>query len=252
MARIAFRRFPSRMCRYIIVLVGLQNYPHSMHVYNLLPFILCRMLHNITRILPSSLRICNRKALQQCYSKLLPLNRSHISNTICTLTIPGYFYLKHDGHLLICQRNNSDDSTSDSRNVDGDSKNKSSKDSASDLVDFDEMLENIRKLRTEGDGDIKNIYTGKKKYRISDEERRTQPITIEELVDFLTLLNGIDICVIHVDPNLNYVTYLVTVTGVSTRHLLSMAKSLVYEVKCIDVGYILFVNYTYSVNAYPL
>ena len=52
------------------------------------------------------------------------------------------------------------------------------------------------------------------------------------------MLNCIDIilCVIRVDPCLNYVTYLVTaaVTGVSTRHLLSMAKSLVYVVDKLD------------------
>lgn len=136
---------------------------------------------------------------------------------------------------LVSYRNTSNDSTSDNRIIDSSSKNESSKDFSSDLVDFDEMLENIRKLRTEEDGDIKSIYTGKKKYRVSNEERRTEPMTIKELVDFLTVLNGVDICVIHVDPNLNYVTYLVTVTGVSTRHLLSMAKSLVYEVIYTDI-----------------
>ena len=187
------------------------------------------MLLNITRILPFSLRTCIRKVSQQLCNKP---NHNHIYNTVCTFTSPDHFYhsaIKYP--LAICHRNSSDDSTSDSRGADSNSKTESTtKDLSSDLVDFDEMLENIRKLRTEEDGDIKNIYTGKKKYRISNEERRTQPMTIEELVDFLALLNGINVCVIHVDPSLNYVTYLVTVTGISTRHLLSMAKSLVYEV----------------------
>jgi len=144
--------------------------------------------------------------------------------------------------LMISRRNSSDDSTSNNRTSDSNSKKDSSTDFNNDLVDFEEMLENIRKLRTEEDGDAKNIYTGKKKYRISGEERRTEPMTIEELVDFLTSLNGIDICVIHVDPKLNYVKHLVTVTGVSTRHLLSMAKSLVYEVKYILIVF-LFMDY---------
>ena len=189
-----------------------------------------RMLLNITRVLPFSLGTCIRKVSQQLCNKPSLLNHNHICNTVCTFTSPDHYYHSMiKSPLVICHRNSSDDS--DSRIGDGNSK---TKDLSSDLVDFDEMLENIRKLRTEEDGDIKNIYTGKKKYRVSNEERRTQPMTIEELVDFLTLLNGIDICVIHVDPNLNYVTYLVTVTGVSTRHLLSMAKSLVYEVNKIS------------------
>ena len=189
------------------------------------------MLPNITRLLPFSLGICIRKISQRLCTKSSLLNHDHISNTICTFTSSNHIYhsmMKHQ--LVICRRSSSDNSTSDGRIPDGYSKTESVKNSNSDLVDFDEMLENIRKLRTEEEGDAKNIYTGKKKYRISSEERRRHPMTIEELVDFLTLLNGVDICVIHVDPKLNYVTHLVTVTGVSTRHLLSMAKSLVYEV----------------------
>lgn len=188
------------------------------------------MLLNITRALPLSLRTCTRKVSQQLCNKTSALNRNYISNAACIFTSSNHFHhsmIKYP--LVICHRNSSDDSTSDGRIAESNSKTKDLS-SDHDLVDFDEMLENIRKLRTEGDGDIKNIYTGKKKYRLSNEERRTQPMTIEELVDFLTLLNGIDVCVIHVDPRLNYVTYLVTVTGVSTRHLMSMAKSLVYEV----------------------
>lgn len=192
------------------------------------------MLHNFPRIL-TRLSICTRKVSQFCNTSLI-LNCNHTICGIasCTLTTPGHFCFSNaKQQLVICHRNSSDDSISNNKEVVNSNSNKtgSSRDSNSDLVDFDEMLENIRKLRTEGDGDVKSIYTGKKKYRMSsDAERRTQPMTIEELVDFLTLLNGIDICVIYVNPNLNYVTYLVTVTGVSTRHLLSMAKSLVYEV----------------------
>ena len=195
------------------------------------------MLLNVTRsrALPFNLRTCIRKVSQQLCNKPSVLNRNHIFNAECTFTSSNHFHhsnsmIKYP--LVICHRNSSDDSTSDGRIAENDSKTELTRDLSSDqdLVDFDEMLENIRKLKTEEDGDIKSIYTGKKKYRISNEERRTQPMTIEELVDFLTLLNGIDVCVIHVDPRLNYVTYLVTVTGVSTRHLLSMAKSLVYEV----------------------
>ena len=187
---------------------------------------------NITRMLPFGLRVL-RKVSQQLCNKPSLSNHNHICNTICTFTSLDHLCLstrmvKHP--LMICHRKKSSDSTSDSGTIDDNSKTKANKDLSSDLVDFDEMLENIRKLKSEGDGDIKSIYTGKKKYRIGNEERRTQPMTIEELVDFLTVLNGIDVCVIHVDPRLNYVTYLVTVTGVSTRHLLSMAKSLVYEV----------------------
>ena len=192
------------------------------------------MLHNLTRMLPC-LRLC---VSQQFCNK--PLLCNHLCSTICTLTTSDHFNFSMVKHqLVICHRSNSDDSTSDSR-IDSSGLNEESiKDTSSDLIDFNEMLDNMRKLKTEEDGDIKSVYTGKKKYRVSDEERRTQPMTIEELVEFLTMLNGIDICVIRVDPSLNYVTYLVTVTGVSTRHLLSMAKSLVYEVKCEIVGYII-------------
>ena len=197
------------------------------------------MLHNITRMVPFNLRICTKKLLQQFCNQPLLLNCNHTWSTECTLTSPGHFYfsmIKH--HLVLSCRNSSDDSTADNRITDGDFKNNEPSKDSSDLVDFDEMLENIRKLRTQEDGDIKSIYTGKKKYRTSGDERRTQPMNIEELVDFLKLLNGIETCVIHVDPSLNYVKYLVTVTGVSTRHLLSMAKSLVYEVNINNCLYI--------------
>jgi len=130
---------------------------------------------------------------------------------------------------LICCRHGSDDSATKNESTRRDS-NKEDSLSSNDLIDFDEMLENIRKLKLEGDDDIKDIYFGKKKHRVRIEQRRTNFLTIEELVDFLTDLNGIDICVINVNPSLNYVKYLVTVTGLSTRHLLSMAKSLAYEV----------------------
>ena len=194
-------------------------------------------------MLPFGLGVCIRKISQRVCIKPSLLNHDHISNTVCTFTSSNHFYHSMMKHQLVMRhRSSSDDSTSGGRIADGDSK---IGDSNSDLVDFDEMLENIRKLRTEEDGDAKSIYTGKKKYRASSEERRTHPMTIEELVDLLTLLNGVDICVIHVDPKLNYVTHLVTVTGVSTRHLLSMAKSLVYEVckhlaSSYNIIYVLF------------
>ncbi|XP_065919688.1 uncharacterized protein [Dysidea avara] len=152
--------------------------------------------------------------------------QNHIMSTaVCQSRL----LLKHQ--LLICCRHSSDDSTAKNEN---DSEKEDSF-SSNDLVDFDEMLENIRKLKLEGggDGDSKDIYVGKKKHRVRIEQRRTELMTIEELVDFLTDLNGIDICVINVNPDLNYVKYLVTVTGLSTRHLLSMAKSLAYECKHI-------------------
>lgn len=134
---------------------------------------------------------------------------------------------------LMCCRHKSDDSTT--KNGDGGSDSKKDHSlSSDDLVDFDEMLENIRKLKLEGESSVKDVYIGKKKHQVKLEERRTVFMTIEELVDFLTELNGIDICVINVDPDLNYVKYLVTVTGSSTRHLLSMAKSLAYEVRFVD------------------
>ena len=197
------------------------------------------MLHAATRMFPFNLRMCMRKVSQQLYNKplLVSYNGNRVHNSVHGLSTPGYLCSSMTKHrLVVFHRKSSDDSTSDKRNANSDTRNESSKDS-SDIVDFNEMLENIRKLRTQEDSDIKSIYTGKKKYRVSDEERRTQPMSIEELVDFLTVLNGIDICVIRVDPCLNYVTYLVTVTGVSTRHLLSMAKSLVYEVDKLDSDY---------------
>ena len=192
------------------------------------------MLHTATWMLPFSLRMCLRQvSRQQLCNKALVLsyNGNRICNAVHTLCAPGHNCSSMTKHqLVVSHRKSSDDSTSDKGIPNSGPRNESSKDSNDDIVDFNEMLENIRKLRTQEDGDIKSIYTGKKKYRVSNEERRTQPMSIEEVVDFLTMLNGIDICVIRVDPALNYVIYLVTVTGVSTRHLLSMAKSLVYEV----------------------
>ena len=157
-------------------------------------------------------------------------------------------------HLLlklqppVCCRHNSDDPTTKDESTRRDSMKEDSL-SSDDLVDFDEMLENIRKLKLEDDGDVKDVYFGKKKHRVRIEQRRTNFMTIEELVDYLTDFNGIDICVINVNPSLNYVKYLVTVTGLSTRHLLSMAKSLAYEVWFRDLLFPLIIL-LYSVNTY--
>lgn len=46
---------------------------------------------------------------------------------------------------------------------------------------------------------------------------------VEEVVDLLRDENARDICVIAVPPELNYVNYMVIVTGRSTRHLRAMA-----------------------------
>ena len=46
---------------------------------------------------------------------------------------------------------------------------------------------------------------------------------VEEVVDLLRDENGKDICVIAVPPELKYVSYLVIVTGRSTRHIRAMA-----------------------------
>ena len=56
-------------------------------------------------------------------------------------------------------------------------------------------------------------------------------MSIEELVEFLKLENAEDVCVIRVSPDKQYVDYLVTCTGVSTRHIRRMADALAIEVK---------------------
>ena len=62
-------------------------------------------------------------------------------------------------------------------------------------------------------------------------ERRSSPMEIEELVDYLHEENASDVCVISVPPSLDYVNYFVVCSGFGTRHLRRMADGLIAEVR---------------------
>ena len=62
-------------------------------------------------------------------------------------------------------------------------------------------------------------------------ERRSSPMEIDELVDYLHEENASDVCVISVPPSLDYVNYFVVCSGFGTRHLRRMADGLIAEVR---------------------
>jgi len=53
---------------------------------------------------------------------------------------------------------------------------------------------------------------------------------VEEVVELLRDENGRDICVIRVPPEIKYVSYMVIVTGRSTRHIRAMAAYIKWAV----------------------
>ena len=63
-----------------------------------------------------------------------------------------------------------------------------------------------------------------------EQQTRSTPMGIEELVEFLRDENANDICVIRVPPQLDYVDYFVVCSGFGARHLRRMADGLVAEV----------------------
>ena len=84
---------------------------------------------------------------------------------------------------------------------------------------------------------LKNIQ----KPTVSESEptfRRTTPMTVEEVVEFLQRENAQDICVIHIPPEKDYVEYFITCTGMGIRHVGRLADNLVAEVHCITSIYL--------------
>ena len=89
--------------------------------------------------------------------------------------------------------------------------------------DLEKLLENISVLKSaeadkEGDG------------KATVKPRRTTPMSIGELVEFLRSENAQEICVINVPPEMQYVQYFVTCSGKGLRHISKIAHSLVDEV----------------------
>ena len=93
-----------------------------------------------------------------------------------------------------------------------------------DDYNFEDLLENIHK---------KQAKREEEQLRKAKKRGVADLMSIEELVEFLKLENAQDVCVIHVSPDKQYVDYLVTCTGVSTRHIKRMADALATEVKTI-------------------
>ena len=65
---------------------------------------------------------------------------------------------------------------------------------------------------------------------LESDQRRNNPMDIEELVEFLWEENASDICAINVPLTLDYVNYFVVCSGFGARHLRRMADGLVAEV----------------------
>ncbi len=61
--------------------------------------------------------------------------------------------------------------------------------------------------------------------------RRSSPMTIEELVAFLHEERAVGVCVIRLPPEMEYVNYFVTCSGMGARHIRRIADNLAAEVR---------------------
>lgn len=97
------------------------------------------------------------------------------------------------------------------------------KDSIFEQKEYDlrNLLYNIQKSKADKD-------------RAAVAEKRTDMMTVEQLVQFLREHNARDVCVIQLPPELDYVEYFVVCTALGIRHIGRMADSLQAE-----VGYII-------------
>lgn len=91
--------------------------------------------------------------------------------------------------------------------------------------DLEKLLANISVL--------KSAEQIQEEARKAERPRRTSAMSIAELVDFLRDENALDICVINVPPEKQYVKYFVTCSGKGLRHLSKIAHSLVDEVSTV-------------------
>lgn len=89
--------------------------------------------------------------------------------------------------------------------------------------DLEKLLENISVLKS---AEVDKEEAG----RATEKPRRTTPMSIGELVEFLHSENAQEICVINVPPELQYVQYFVTCSGKGLRHISKIAHSLADEV----------------------
>jgi ribosome silencing factor RsfS/YbeB/iojap len=83
---------------------------------------------------------------------------------------------------------------------------------------------------------LKNIHNERKARHKKEEkkiirEKRQDIFTIDALVNFLKEENAQEICVIKVPDDLQYVSYFVTCTAVSGRHIQRIAEAICYQMK---------------------
>ncbi len=100
-------------------------------------------------------------------------------------------------------------------------------DSASDDPNVDDLLRNIEIAKTARTVE-EAIPAKRKPSRLG--VQRSSPMTIEEVVTFLKEERAVDVCVLHVPPEMEYVDYFVTCSGMGTRHIGRIADNLAAEV----------------------
>ncbi|XP_063078756.1 mitochondrial assembly of ribosomal large subunit protein 1 [Engraulis encrasicolus] len=69
-----------------------------------------------------------------------------------------------------------------------------------------------------------------------EQQRVREEFNIDVLVGLLRQENAVDVCVIHVPPELRYTNYFITASGVSTRHLRAMATYALKVYKFLKSG----------------
>ena len=96
---------------------------------------------------------------------------------------------------------------------------------------FDELLDRIARAQLRRDERILDRPLETEAERPRGRTRRETLGNIDELVEFLREENAIDVCVIRVPPEKEYVEYFVVCSGLGTRHIRTMADNLAAEVR---------------------
>ena len=94
---------------------------------------------------------------------------------------------------------------------------------------IDELLDFIAKAQLQKNEQVvqPQVRSEKRKLKV----RRSNLLTIDELVEFLRDENARDICVIKIPAEREYVDYFVVCGGMGTRHIRMIADNLVAEVR---------------------
>lgn len=106
--------------------------------------------------------------------------------------------------------------------------------------DLDDLLRNIEIAKSAQTVDELETTRRRRSRRVG--VRMSSPMSIDELVSFLKEEGAVDLCVIKLPPEMQYVNYFVTCSGMGTRHIGRIADSLAAEVYLHALSFLLVLH----------